>query len=425
MSFDKEKLSNDVIYLCDRYQSVSEELRTSEETVGRLSKSINDVKSEIANLIDERRASPKKERWMYRDWINDAKDRKYNLISEIQTETANLRRLKSTRNDVLRKSKNLQSKIRSIQNELTRNTNQISGGVLDWAYDGFNEIASEIKAGKAFVQNQLNKLNSSIFQSSNSFEDDLEPNLYLYVKEERHNWGSFESNDGSGLNLQLVSPPNQDVYLTADNSVTVPIVSYEVYDSIDVSNSSTEDLGTKYAASLLKADGHKVVLELGGALRPDILSLDESNNLWFSETKGTEKARTLNKSGLLSQVEKAGVRLYENSRGWLQTKAPKVQESLDRAIQEEQNPGIKEALSVLLMKFNEAMSSGFSPNSFKNQVIQVGRAKNNSELRPVTIMKSPFLDDYIKDVRPDRIIQIDIRGESPSENNQSSVESAK
>src|SRR5262245_16947980 len=67
MSRNQEALRDEVKQVCDQFPVVVQRIEDSHSGIGRLSSSIEDIKSEIASLIDQRQQAPKRERWHYRD----------------------------------------------------------------------------------------------------------------------------------------------------------------------------------------------------------------------------------------------------------------------------------------------------------------------------------------------------------------------
>ena len=213
--------------------------------------------------------------------------------------------------------------------------------------------------------------------------------------------------------LVCIDPPNREFLPLAGQERSVLFDSYVVADSLDVNDLTVETIGVVYATALLGAEGRGAIFSLGGPGRPDMLSLDAEQNLWITEIKATlQGGRGLHETGLLrtlSDGDGGTNQLFENSSAWLQRSGIDVLRGIDGRIQRAVSPAEAEELSILRDRYAEAVRFGFASDRFKAEVIQVGLVTPDSDyLLPLTVANSRMMDRFIDDVRPERIVQVNV-----------------
>lgn len=171
--------------------------------------------------------------------------------------------------------------------------------------------------------------------------------------------------------------------------------------------------------SLLQARGHRVALSVGGPGLPDVISLDASGRLWISEVKGTTISGKLPASGLKRTLAtgshaNAPYTMFENAPEWLLRhtsgigRVEQVLGAIDKAIESTAEAGHKLQLRELRERYRDAARQGFSPLICDKQLVQVGFQNANDNLAPPSWFRSELLDEYIHEVEPAKIVQVEV-----------------
>jgi hypothetical protein len=419
---DQEQLRTKVGEVSGKWSSVSQDVLAVESKIDSLSSLIESAKSEIQSLIEERRATPRRERQYFRDLIQGAKDQKNTLTSEMRSERRSLSELRAQQQQTNRDARQLRSELGGESRRLTSEFQRLSGESPEWATAGLTQLRHTLAGGIEFCAQQLRSLEEVFgWQGIGNNSDEIE------IVPDPPFWSILGPTPSSVNPLHLVEPPRVEPYLTEDGMTTVPTETYTVFDTIDVTGQSIEMKAVIHARALLESQGRTLVLEIGGKGLADILSLDQENRLWISEIKGTERAASLSQVGLLRDLRTGGnisasgsdpgyEKVLELSPSWLARtdsgslvdRPSRVLKAISSAIITEQDPARKEALRVVSSSYKEAARHGFNPLVCHKELIQVGLQSQGDALRPMQMMQSKTMDTFCKEVEPDRIVQMNV-----------------
>jgi len=108
--------------------------------------------------------------------------------------------------------------------------------------------------------------------------------------------------------------------------------------------------------------------------------------------------------------------LARTDHGSLLDRTSRVLKAISAAIEAEQDPARRESLRVVSSAYREAARHGFSPLVCHKELIQVGMQAEGDQLKPIQVMRSKTIDEFCREVQPDRIVQINVlKGSANSE----------
>jgi hypothetical protein len=420
MARNETELRGEVGQVISDLASAEAAVDHAQDSIEALNVSMHAVRDEIESLRLDMRSFPRRERQGYRELIRDARNRKAEIITERKATQRQLNADQRRRTDLLKHVSSLRGFFSRHRKSLESNSSRLSGGMPAWVA-GVDGIESALLHGRAFCDEQLARL-GSIMQEASGFSPTTTVDAEIeYVPEPA--FVGYQASLANGNVLKFVDPVTESSRLPIESAVSTPIIGYSVADTIDMSGLSPEEIGISYATALLEATGRETVIALGGPYMWDVMSLDREGKLWISELKGTEKFGPLASSGLLRKLQVKDnegqpymVEFYENSREYLQIKAPHVEKRLDHLIQSEKDINRRDSLLELRAKLADAIDQGFMPTTYNTEVIQVSRSSGSETIEPVDVIESGRIDDYISAVQPSRIVQIDvIEGSAASE----------
>jgi hypothetical protein len=419
MARNETELRGEVEQVISDLSSAETAIDHARDSIGALNASVDAVRDEIESLRLDMRSSPRRERQGYRELIRDARSRKAEIIAERKTMQRQLNVDQRRRTNLLKHVSSLRSFFSRHRKALESNSSRLSGSMPAWVA-GVDDLGAALLHGRTFCDEQLARL-GSITQEASELPPTMVDGEIKYVPEPA--FVSYQASLADGNVLKFVDPVTESSRLSMEGTVSTPIIGYSVADTIDMSGLNAEEIGIRYATALLEATGRETVVALGGPYMWDVMSLDGEGKLWISELKGTEKFGSLAGSGLLRKLQVKDnegqpytVEFFENSREYLQIKAPHVEKHLDDLIQSEKDINRRDSLLELRTKLADAIDQGFMPTTYNTEVIQVSRSSGSDTIEPVDVIESGRIDNYISAVQPNRIVQIDvIEGSAASE----------
>lgn len=425
---NQNELRSQVAAVCKQWSDIAQELSAVSDELSALSSDIESASDEIAGLYGEKRDAPRQEKQYYRELIDQAKSRKSELKDRIRSKKSELSSLRQQRVNALREGSKLRSSLANEIANLTRQHSHIGRNTLpSWAVHSIAGMRNTIASGQRFCNEQLRLLSDSFETKNKLIADDLE------ITDEEPSYWSILGPTPSQDPLHLVEPPTQERYVTQDNSTSVSTETYTVFDTLGIVGQTIEKMGVMHTEALLRSQGRTLVIEIGGKGMPDMLSLDQDNRLWITEIKATQNSNDIYQSGLLRTLKKEDAhgnlgrekaRVLELSAEWLgwkdrnvlMARPSLVLRAISAAINKEGDPARKESLRLLSSQFREAARQGFHPQVCRKELVQVGMQADSNTLKPLQVMQSKLIDDFCKEVQPDRIVQVNIlQGSANSE----------
>jgi hypothetical protein len=426
---NQEEIRRKVGEACGFWSEALANLTAAESRVQMLSSDLDAMKGDIAALVEDKRAAPKRERQYYRELIQSAKDRKSDLIAELRDEKRHLAERRAIKNAVQEQGRSLANQIESESGKLSKEFQRLKSEGPAWATAGMSELRRTLGLGLQFCEQQLRSLEDAFgWTGMNRGNDDVE------IVPDPPFWSVLGPTPSHKSPLHLVEPPRAEPYLTEDGTTAVQTETYTVFDTVDVADQSGEMKGVIHARALLESQGRTLVLEIGGKGLADVLSLDPQNRLWITEVKATEKSSNLAEVGLMRdlvkdagldpRIDRAYERVLELSPQWLtrtdagtlMDRPTRVLHAISKAIDTERDPARKEALRLVSGAYREAARNGFNPLYCHKELIQVGLQSDGDYLMPIQMMRSKMLDSFVKEVQPERIVQINVlKGSKDSE----------
>lgn len=454
---DERQIEADVARIEIDWQHQMSRWAEASADLARISDAIDDVKAEIADLIEAKRDAADEDRQALREEIQYAIERKSDLIAEAREKRSEMAGIRANVRHLRSEANNLSSGLQAELKRLSKGAERIRSSSPASVSFGISGVWSAVESGHRFCIQMLQNLDAVFERGRANSSDDL-----VFVAD-----GAVDGAAGvlggiidvvaglvgkgvdatAGLvgvaidatteitdktvdtGLLLTEPPLREMYLTLDERRTVPFESYSVFDTLAIPGRSVVEIGeaaVEYAAALLKGLGHASVTAIGGPGLPDILSLDRDRRLWVSEVKGTQSFRTP-ASGLarvLASQDKGGnriqERLMENSPAWLSrssgsvNRVSQVLAAIDRAMVAENASSRREDLRALREAYREAAKSGFNPLVCERQLVQVGFHQSGDVLKPPSAIKSAAFDEWVKVVEPAKIVQIDVIPDAPN-----------
>jgi len=402
-----DALDRTVGQFCAEWAGVSAQIITLDSSCGQLTSELNGLKETIGDLIESRRLAPKSEKRYYRERIREARETKDEVVDRLHECRAALARAQTRQAELRRAEKELRHSLSTELRRAASGAGKLAASPAFIGGRGISALSQKVREHHLALQHLGRHLDETVKGSGDS---EL---VYLPEPPEPTFW---PARDATGRPLDLIEPPRFETYLTRGGEISVPTSIYSIYDTYDVNSLSQEHRGTFYAESYLRSMGHPVVLPIGGAGVLDMLSIDSTGQLWVTEVKETETGRRLAASGLDRQYSVAGqtLELQENEPSWLLRDTPRfshvdsVLEALKSAIETVEDPAKKEGLRMLRDAYSEAAREGFTPLSTNKSLIQVGFSPQTGELAPPEISKSRNLDEWIANVEPKNIIQIEV-----------------
>jgi hypothetical protein len=387
---------------------------TARSELDALSKAIDSLTGEISSLANERRSAPRSEKSYYTDLIRDAKDSRRGLIDGANAARGELEKLGAELRGLRGKAWSLERRLSGEASRLERGAGKLRGPATGAVVAGLADVGSAVVQGHRFAAELLDSLREITGAGRSTGE--LE-----YVPIEGPS--GIYNGQAAGNLLTLLEPPRTEPYLTYDSGNTVPCESYVVSDTLQVPEPANRDIelaSIEYAKALLEMEGHSGIFEVGGPGLPDMLSVSPDEKLCVTEIKGTTKQTDLHASGLKRSLVRDGSEgrevesLMENSPAWLMRsgsgfdRVKQVLDAIDKAVAVENVASRKSELLSLRDGYREAAARGFNPLVCDRQLVQVGFHREGDVLKPPSATRSQVFDEYVREVQPSRVVQVDV-----------------